>query len=102
MVRIRLARRGSKSRPFYYLTVADKRSPRDGRFIEHVGFFNPLAKDQADRLSVDLKRVDYWLSVGGIPTERVAKLISTARRQASSPVTEKAPPQGADAAQAEA
>lgn len=88
MVRIRLAREGSKKRPFYYLTVADKRKARNGRFIERVGFYNPLAKDQADKLSVNLARVDYWLGVGGQPTERVEKLILTARRQASTPTAD--------------
>lgn len=79
MVRIRLARGGSKKRPFYYLTVSDKRNARDGRFIERVGFYNPIARGQEERLHIDLTRVDYWLSVGGQPSQRVAHLIKDAR-----------------------
>ena len=81
MVTIRLARHGAKKRPFYHLTVADKSAKRDGRFIERVGFFNPLAKGDEQRLRVDLDRVDYWLSVGAQPSERVNQLIGTARRE---------------------
>lgn len=79
MVRIRLARGGSKKRPFYYLTVSDKRNARDGRFIERVGFYNPIARGQEERLHIDLARVDYWLSVGGQPSQRAAHLIKDAR-----------------------
>lgn len=79
MVRIRLSRHGSNKRPFYYLTVADKRKPRDGRFIERVGYFNPLASEPAEQIKVNLERVDYWLSIGGRPSERVAHLIHNAR-----------------------
>lgn len=81
MVTIRLARHGAKKRPFYHLTVADKSAKRDGRFIERVGFFNPLAKGDEQRLRVDLDRIDYWLSVGAQPSERVNQLIGTARRE---------------------
>ena len=81
MVTIRLARHGAKKRPFYHLTVADKSAKRDGRFIERVGFFNPLAKGDEQRLRVDLDRVDYWLSVGAQPSDRVNQLIGTARRE---------------------
>lgn len=80
MVTIRLARMGAKKQPYYQLTVADRRAPRDGRFIERVGFFNPIARGQAQRLRVDLERVDYWLSVGAKPSKRVASLIEEARR----------------------
>ena len=62
MVTIRLARGGSKKRPFYHLTVTDSRKPRNGRFIERVGFFNPIARGAEERLRVDLERVDYWVS----------------------------------------
>ncbi len=79
MVTIRLARGGSKKRPFYHLTVADQRNPRDGRFIERVGFFNPIARGQEEPLRIDLARVDYWLGKGAQPSERVANLIKTAR-----------------------
>jgi small subunit ribosomal protein S16 len=82
MVTIRLARFGSKKRPFYHVTVADRRNPRDGRFIERVGFFNPVARGQEERLRVDIERIDYWISKGAQPTERVAKLIKDVRKTA--------------------
>lgn len=75
MVVIRLARGGSKKRPFYHLTVADKRNPRDGRFIERVGFFNPLARGQEERTRVNLERVDYWVGKGAQPSDRAASII---------------------------
>jgi small subunit ribosomal protein S16 len=78
MVTIRLARHGSKKNPFYHITVADRSATRDGRFIERVGFFNPLAKGQAEGLRIDIDRVNYWLSVGAQPSERVSKLIKQA------------------------
>ena len=83
MVTIRLARHGAKKAPFYHLTVADRSAKRDGRFIERVGFFNPLAQGKAEELRVDLERVDHWLSVGAKPSERVNKLIKRARRAAT-------------------
>jgi len=64
MVTIRLSRGGAKKRPFYHITVADSRNARDGRFIERVGFFNPVARGQEERLRVNLERVDYWVSKG--------------------------------------
>ncbi len=79
MVTIRLARGGSKKRPFYHLTVSDVRKSRDGRFIERVGFFNPVARGQEERLRVDNERVEYWLSHGAQPTDRVAKLLKEAK-----------------------
>lgn len=82
MVTIRLSRHGSKKNPFYHITVADRSVQRDGRFVERVGFFNPVAKGQAETLRVDLDRVDYWLSVGAQPSEIVKKLIKQARRNA--------------------
>ena len=82
MVTIRLARHGSKKNPFYHITVADRAASRDGRFVERVGFYNPVAKGQAEALRVDLERVDYWLSVGAKPSEVVAKLIQKARTAA--------------------
>jgi small subunit ribosomal protein S16 len=75
MVVIRLARGGSKKRPFYRLTVADSRNARDGRFIERVGFFNPIARGQEERLHVALDRVDYWVGKGAQTSDRVAQLI---------------------------
>lgn len=80
MVVIRLARTGSKKRPFYHLSVADQRFPRDGRFIERVGFFNPVARGQEERLRVDLERVEYWISKGAQPSDRVAKLLKDAKK----------------------
>lgn len=81
MVVIRLARTGSKKRPFYHLSVADQRFPRDGRFIERVGFFNPVARGQEEGVRVDLERVEYWISKGAQPSDRVAKLIKEAKKQ---------------------
>ena len=83
MVTIRLARGGSKKRPFYHLTVTDSRTSRDGRFIERVGFFNPVAKGQEERLRVDQDRVDYWVSQGAQLSDRVAKLVSEKAEQAA-------------------
>ncbi|ASP39021.1 30S ribosomal protein S16 [Bacterioplanes sanyensis] len=80
MVVIRLARGGSKKRPFYSINVADSRNPRDGRFIERVGFFNPVARGQEERLRVDLERVEYWMGKGAQPTDRVAKLLKDAKK----------------------
>lgn len=76
-VRIRLSRGGSKKRPFYKVVAADQRAPRDGRFIERLGSYNPLLpKDHADRFVIDEERVKYWLSKGAQPTERLEKLLS--------------------------
>lgn len=81
MVTIRLARGGAKKRPFYHLTVSDSRKSRDGRFIERVGFFNPVARGQEERLRVDLDRVSHWQGQGAQVSERVAELIKEARKQ---------------------
>ena len=75
MVIIRLARSGSKKNPYYFITVADERRPRDGSFIERLGFFNPAATGQEVKLRLDKERIDYWLSVGAQTSERVAKLL---------------------------
>ena len=87
MVTIRLARHGSKKNPFYHVTVADRAARRDGRFIERVGFYNPVARGQSEMLRIDLNRVDYWLGVGAQPTDVVKQLIHRARKnaQASQP-----------------
>jgi len=77
MVTIRLARGGAKKRPFYHVVVADSRMPRDGRYIERVGFFNPVATGQEVRLQLKSERIDYWLSQGAQPSERVNKLIKS-------------------------
>ncbi|MFT7224242.1 MAG: small subunit ribosomal protein S16 [Cellvibrionaceae bacterium] len=75
MVTIRLSRGGSKKRPFYHLTVADSRDPRDGRFIERVGFFNPIARGQEERLRTNQERIEYWMSHGAQLSDRVASLL---------------------------
>lgn len=80
MVTIRLARHGSKKNPFYHITVADRAAARDGRFVERVGFYNPVAKGQAETLRIDLDRVDHWLSVGAQPSDMVKNLIKQARK----------------------
>ena len=75
MVTIRLARGGSKKRPFYHMVVTDKRNARDGRFIERVGFFNPVATGQEERIRVDMERVEHWIGLGAQMSDRVNKLI---------------------------
>jgi small subunit ribosomal protein S16 len=90
MVTIRLARHGAKKTPFYHITVADRAASRDGRFIERVGFYNPVAKGQSEMLRVDLDRVDYWLGVGAQPSDVVRNLIKQARKNAAAPAAEAA------------
>lgn len=82
MVTIRLSRGGSKKRPFYHLTVTDSRKARDSRYIERVGFFNPVARGQEQRLRVDLERVDHWIGLGAQVSERVSTLLKEARKDA--------------------
>ncbi|MGF1703346.1 30S ribosomal protein S16 [Photobacterium makurazakiensis] len=82
MVTIRLARHGAKKRPFYHIVVADSRCARDGRNIEKVGFFNPLAKGQEERLRLDLDRVNHWVGLGATVSDRTAKLIKDAAKAA--------------------
>ncbi|GAA05128.1 MULTISPECIES: 30S ribosomal protein S16 [Photobacterium] len=82
MVTIRLARHGAKKRPFYQIVVADSRCARDGRNIEQIGFFNPLAKGQEERLRLDLDRVNHWVGQGASVTDRAAKLIKDAAKAA--------------------
>ena len=98
MVTIRLARHGAKKNPFYHLTVTDRAAPRDGRFIERVGFFNPVAKGQSERLRIDLGRVDHWLSVGAQPSDRVRNLIKHARAEEAALASGEAAPAEASAA----
>ena len=83
MVTIRLQRGGAKKRPFYQLVVADSRRARNGRFIENIGFFNPTAQGQAERLRVDLERVDYWVGVGAGLSDRVSSLVKEAKKSAA-------------------
>ena len=80
MVRIRLTRMGAKKRPFYRVVVADARSPRDGRFIEQIGHYNPMTEPKTLELKMD--RVDYWLGVGASPSDTVGRLIENARTTA--------------------
>ena len=75
MVIIRLSRGGSKKRPFYHVTVADRREPRDGRFIDRLGFFNPIARGQEERLRIDVSAVEGWVAKGAKVSPRVQKLI---------------------------
>jgi small subunit ribosomal protein S16 len=82
MVTIRLSRGGAKKRPYYHLTVTDSRRSRDGRFIERVGFFNPVARGQEERLRVDLARIDHWVALGAQVSDRVASLVKETRTAA--------------------
>jgi small subunit ribosomal protein S16 len=95
--KIRLARRGAKKAPFYRIVIADSRCPRDGKFIERVGTYNPLlAKDDSNRVSLKTDRIEYWISTGAQPTDKVEKLIKAAgiatkvsKAVVSTPKTEK-------------
>jgi small subunit ribosomal protein S16 len=78
-LRIRLARAGAKKRPVYHIVVADSRSPRDGRFIERLGHFNPLLpKEKTERLKLDVDKVKAWLAKGALPTDRVLRFLDAA------------------------
>lgn len=78
-LKIRLARAGSKKRPFYHIVIADARSPRDGRFIERIGSYNPmLPKEGGERVKLDTDRASHWLSVGAQATDRVARFLDDA------------------------
>jgi len=83
MVTIRLARGGAKTRPFFHLTVTDGRNPRDGRFVERIGFFNPIASGAEVKLSVNQERATYCLCQGAQPSERVAQLLKEAAKAAA-------------------
>lgn len=82
MVTIRLSRGGSKKRPFYHLTVTNSRSARNGRFIERIGFFNPVARGQEERLRVDADRLQYWVGQGAQLSERVGQLVKESQKAA--------------------
>lgn len=82
MVTIRLARQGSKKNPFYQVTVAERSAGRDGRFVERLGFYNPVARGGEERLRLNVERAEYWISQGAQPSERVRKLIHLARQNA--------------------
>ncbi len=82
MVRIRLTRKGAKKKPFYRLVAADQRSPRDGRFIEQLGYYDPMKQPYV--LNFDLERVDYWISQGAQPSDTAKRLIERFRTQQAS------------------
>jgi small subunit ribosomal protein S16 len=85
MVRIRLRRQGAKKQPTYRVVVADQRSPRDGRIIENIGFFNP--RTEPETVTIDVERARYWLGVGAQPSEAVARLLKQVGAYESAPVT---------------
>jgi small subunit ribosomal protein S16 len=78
-----MARGGAKKRPFYNIVVTDSRNKRDGRYIERLGFFNPVARGQEEKLRLDLERVAHWVSQGAQASDRVAKLILDAQKAAA-------------------
>ena len=82
MVTIRLARHGAKKRPFYQVVVTDSRNARNGRFIERVGFFTPVAAGQAEALRIDLDRVEHWVGLGATLSDRVTALVKEAKKAA--------------------
>jgi small subunit ribosomal protein S16 len=94
-LKIRLARAGSKKRPYYHVVIADVRSPRDGRFIEQVGSWNPLLpKEGGERVKLDAERITHWISKGALPTDRVLRFLDEAgivKREARSNPTKAAP-----------
>ena len=79
MVTIRMTRGGAKKRPFYHVQVTDSRKARDGRYIERLGFFNPVARGNDERLRLDTERAQYWIQQGAQPSDRVKSLIKEAR-----------------------
>lgn len=82
MVTIRLARGGSKKRPFYQVVAADSRNVATGRYIERLGFFNPIASGQEERVRIDMDRFNHWVGVGAQPTDRVKQLINELKKVA--------------------
>ena len=83
MVVIRLSRTGAKKRPFYHIVVADKRRSRDGRFIEQLGYFNPIATGKEVKLTLDLARADHWIKQGAQPSDRVKSLMKMMKETAA-------------------
>ena len=80
MVTIRLSRGGAKKKPFYHVVVTDSRMPRDGRYIERLGYFNPMARGAEKTLEVSMDRIDHWISQGAGTSDRVKQLIKQARK----------------------
>ena len=104
-LKIRMARAGTKKRPMYHIVVADSRSPRDGRFIERLGYFNPLLpKDRADRLKFDIEKAKSWLAKGAAPSDRVLRFLDAAgvRKRTPRNNPERAVPRKQRKAEAEA
>jgi len=81
MVTIRLSRGGAKKQPFYHIVATDSRSRRDGRYIERLGYYNPVARGDSTSVLIDLDRVDYWTSVGAQMSERVSKVVKGYRKE---------------------
>lgn len=90
MVTIRLSRGGAKKRPFYHVVVTDSRNRRDGRYIERLGYFNPIAKGGEEKLNLNKERIDYWLSHGAQASDRVGHLLKTYEKQAAAAVDQSA------------
>ena len=82
-LKIRLARAGTKKRPFYHIVIADSRAPRDGRFIERIGFYNPKAAEHESNFRIALDRVAHWVSQGAQPSDAVKKLIKRGKKEAA-------------------
>lgn len=84
MVTIRLSRGGAKKKPFYQIVVTDSRNRRDGRYLERLGFYNPMVQNETEEsLRIDMGRVDYWVGTGAQLSERVAKLVKTHKEKAA-------------------
>ena len=81
MVTIRLSRGGAKKQPFYHVVATDSRARRDGRYIERLGFYNPVARGDATEVQLDMERVDYWVSVGAQMSDSVAKIVKDKRKE---------------------
>jgi small subunit ribosomal protein S16 len=90
MVTIRLSRSGSKKRPYYHISVADSRVSRDGRFIERLGFFNPIARGGDEKMRLDIERFDYWVRLGAQTSDRVKQLAKEYKKAAAAAPTEAA------------
>ncbi len=81
MVTIRLSRGGAKKQPFYHIVATDSRARRDGRYIERLGYYNPVARGDATETQLDMDRVDYWVGVGAQMSDRVAKIVKGCRKE---------------------
>ena len=90
MVTIRLSRGGSKKRPFYHVHVADSRVSRDGRFIERLGFYNPIARGAEEGARIDLERIDFWVRQGAQMSDRVTKIVKDHRKAVAGSTSEEA------------